>query len=68
MGKKRNHIDVNCPIWIIRQNHESKKKNISDLVSCLFFLFIEKGYFSLTFDKTKHTAESILKRSKNKNQ
>lgn len=68
MGKKMNHIDVNRQIWIIRQNHDSKKKNISDLVSCLFFLFIEKGYFSLTFDKIKHTAESVLKRSKNKNQ
>lgn len=44
------------------------KKNTGDLVSCLFFLFLEKGYLSLTFDKNKHTAESILKRTKNKNQ
>lgn len=62
-----NRIDVNCQIWIVKQNHVSKK-NTGDLVSCLFFLFLEKGYLSLTFDKNKHTAESILKRTKNKNQ
>ena len=41
-----------------------KKDRIGDLVSCLFFFIEKEGYVSLAFDKNKHTAESILKRSK----
>lgn len=60
-----NHICVNCQIWVVKKEHVSKKKGKGLIIWYqVSFFFIEKGYVSLTFNKNKYTAESILKSSK----